>query len=466
MKNIKYISTRGGSKEMGYQDAVMMGLATDGGLIIPSTVPDVRDRLDAWSDLSYQELAFEITRLYADIPDEDLRSLIQRSYATFRHPRVCPEVRVGDLYVLELFHGPTLAFKDVALQWLGNLFEYILTKTGGHLNILAATSGDTGSAAIYGVRGKAGMDIFVMHPHGRVSPTQERQMTSVLDANVFNIAVDGTFDDCQNIMKRIFSDVPFKDRFSLGAVNSVNWARVLAQIVYYFYAAFRVMKAEKASSVRFSVPTGNFGDILAGYYASRMGLPIDKLILATNENDILSRFFQTGVYSLSTVVPTLSPSMDIQVASNFERYLYYKVGEDGARIRQMMADFARTGSLAIERDASGQVDLLFTAGAANTPNTLAAIRKYYQEYNYLLDPHTAAGVHVAEEVMKREDGSPMICLATAHPAKFGKAILQATGKNLAHHPLLDALSDLKTRCTVLPAEETAIRDFVTTHALT
>ncbi len=463
---MKYISTRGEAPEMGYQDAVMMGLATDGGLIIPAHIPDVSDRLEAWADLSYQDLAFEITRLFADIPDADLRALIDRSYSTFRHPEICPDVSVGGLYVLELFHGPTLAFKDIALQWLGNLFEYILARTGGRLNILAATSGDTGSAAIYGVRGKAGMDIFVMHPRGRVSPTQERQMTSVLDENVYNIAVEGTFDDCQNMMKRIFSDVPFKTRFSLGAVNSVNWARVLAQIVYYFYAAFRVMKVEGSSSVRFSVPTGNFGDILAGYYASRMGLPIDRLILATNENDILSRFFQTGVYSLSEVVSTLSPSMDIQVASNFERYLYYKVGEDGARIQQMMEDFSKTGSLEIERDASGRVDPLFVAGVANTEQTLGAIRKYYQKYDYLLDPHTAAGIHVAEEVMQREPGSPMICLATAHPAKFSKAIVQATGKELAHHPLLDKLSDCETRCAVLPAKESAVREFLEEHALT
>ena len=466
MKTMRYISTRGQTGDMGYQETVMTGLASDGGLMIPKAIPDVRDRLEAWATLTYQELAFEITRLFADIPDDDLRTLIQRSYATFRHPDICPEVRVGDLYILELFHGPTLAFKDVALQWLGNLFEYILGKTGGHLNILAATSGDTGSAAIYGVRGKAGMNIFVMHPRGRVSPTQERQMTSVLDKNVYNIAVDGTFDDCQNMMKRIFSDVPFKERLSLGAVNSVNWARVLAQIVYYFYSALRVMKKERAASVRFSVPTGNFGDILAGYYAWRMGLPVDKLILATNENDILTRFFRTGIYSVSEVVPTLSPSMDIQVASNFERYLYYRAGCDGARVRKMMSDFAKTETLVLKPMNSDPVDPLFDAGAANTNATLKTIKKYHQDHHYLLDPHTATGVYVAEELCEREPGSPVICLATAHPAKFSRAIQQATGKDLAHHPLLDELSGRETRCTELPADERAIRDFITAHALT
>mgnify|MGYP000251916877 FL=1 len=256
-----------------FQDAVMTGLATDGGLLLPERLPDVRDRLSAWRELSYSELAFEVIRLFAtDIPDADLRTLVDKSYASFRHPEVAPSVAVGDLYILELFHGPTLAFKDVALQLLGNLFAYILEQRGGCLNILGATSGDTGSAAIHGVRGKKNINIFVMHPAGRTSPIQERQMTSVLDENVFNLAVEGTFDDCQSIMKTTFADVPFKQMHSLGAVNSVNWARVLAQMVYYFYATFDVQKRSGAAAVRFSVPTGNFGDILAGYLAQQMGL--------------------------------------------------------------------------------------------------------------------------------------------------------------------------------------------------
>ncbi|HNR94958.1 MAG TPA: threonine synthase, partial [Kiritimatiellia bacterium] len=301
---MKYISTRGQSAPMGFQDAVMTGLAADGGLLIPQSIPDVTGRLQEWAELPYRELAFQLTGLFTDIPPDDLKKLISLSYESFRHPEVTPLVRAGDLRILELFHGPTLAFKDVALQWLGNLFEYILSRSGHHLNILAATSGDTGSAAIYGVRGRQHIHIFVMHPAGRTSPTQERQMTAVLDDNVFNIAVSGTFDDCQNIMKSIFRDVEFKTRHALGAVNSVNWARVLAQIVYYFYAGLKVMREEGCPEISFSVPTGNFGDILAGWYAARMGLPVKRLILATNENDILSRFFNTGTYSLGQVVPT------------------------------------------------------------------------------------------------------------------------------------------------------------------
>jgi threonine synthase len=464
MKNqINYISTRGEAEKLGFQQAVLTGLATDGGLLIPDAIPDVSARLADWAALSYEELAYEITRLFTDIPEADLRELIEASYSTFRVPDVCPVVSVGGVRVLELFHGPTLAFKDVALQWLGNLFEYILERTGKHLNILAATSGDTGSAAIYGVRGKANIHIFVMHPDGRVSPTQERQMTSVLDDNVFNLAVKGTFDDCQRMMKAIFRDVPFKQQHALGTVNSVNWARVLAQIVYYFYAGLRVMKEEGVQQVQFSVPTGNFGDILAGYYATRMGLPVSRLILATNENDILSRFFRTGIYGLGEVVPTLSPSMDIQVASNFERYLYYKLGESGERVREIMEHFDATGSLSVPKQTQDAVDPLFAACATDRDQTLEVIRRYHRDHGYLVDPHTATGIHAAEELA---DGAlPVICLATAHPAKFSQAILVATGEDLAHHEILDGLVDAETRCVTLDACEQAIRDYVVRHAL-
>ncbi len=463
MSDIKYISTRGESDPIGFQDAVMTGLAPDGGLLIPDSIPDIRDRLDMWGTLPYKELAFEVMRLYVDVPDDDLRDLIETSYASFRTPEITPVVPVGDVHMLELFHGPTLAFKDIALQLLGNLFEYILARTGTHLNVLAATSGDTGSAAIYGVRGREHIHIFVMHPHGRVSPTQEHQMTSVLDPNVFNIAVKGTFDDCQNIMKSIFRDVDFKKQYALGAVNSVNWARVLAQIVYYFYAALKLMREKSSATVRVSVPTGNFGDILAGYYACRMGLPISRLVLATNENDILSRFFNTGVYSLGDVVPTLSPSMDIQVASNFERYLFYRVGSDHAKLRELMDGLGETGELSVELGPDAQVDDVIIAGLGDTESTLATIKKYHEQYGYLLDPHTAVGVCVGEQHLAEDE--PMICLATAHPAKFGKAILDATGKDLAHHEIIDHLGEAETRCELLPADEQAVRDFIVANAL-
>lgn len=456
---MKYISTRGQVQPIDFQDAVMMGLADDGGLIIPESIPDISGQLDSWKDLAYPQLAFEVIRRFVtDIPEDDLKELVERTYGPAFDPEPAPVSKVGDLFVLELWHGPTLSFKDVALQLLGNLFEYILARRGGRLNIVGATSGDTGSAAIYGVRSRKGINIFVMHPHNRVSPIQERQMTSVLDENVHNIALDGSFDDCQGIMKALAGDLDFKRKYSLGAVNSVNWARVLAQIVYYFHSAFKVQKITGASSVRFCVPTGNFGDILAGWYAKQMGLPISQLILASNENDILSRFFNTGVYSRGDVHQTLSPAMDIQVASNFERYLYYKVGSDGDRLRGMMEEFARTGSLKVDLDEKGLVDLSIQAGTGTTNDVLDTIKRYHQQYNYVLDPHTAVGVSVAEN--KGLEGDPVISLSTAHPAKFPDAIKTATGKDLAHHPAIDNLGELPTRCQRLANNAEAVREFI------
>lgn len=461
MSAMHYISTRGQTPPMAFQDTVLEGLAPDGGLLIPERIPDVRDRLAFWATLSYQDLTFEVLRLFADVPEPDLKRLIHRAYASFRHPEIAPAWSVGPVWILELFHGPTLAFKDIALQFLGQFFAYALEKRDARLNILGATSGDTGSAAICGVRGQPRINIFIMHPRGRVSPVQEKQMTSVLDANVFNLAVAGTFDDCQTHMKAIFRDLAFKRRYSLGAINSVNWARVLTQIVYYFSSGLYVMAQTGAPRVSFAVPTGNFGDILAGWYAAQMGLPVGKLVLATNENDILARFFNTGEYRLGPVVPTLSPSMDIQVASNFERYLYYKLGADPAALRAAMAAFAQTGALRLAQ--RGPVDPLFRAGVGDTASTLATIRRYHEQHGYLLDPHTAVGVQVAEPHLAPDE--PMICLATAHPAKFGAAIEQALGRDLARHPLIDALRDAQTRCAALPNDERAIREFVAAHAL-
>ncbi len=446
---------------MGFQDAVLTGLAPDGGLLIPESIPDVRDRLDAWSRLSYQDITFEILRLFVDLPDNDLRNLIEKSYSAFRNPEIAPAYKKGPVYILELFHGPTLAFKDIALQFLGNFFEYILDRRDMRMNILAATSGDTGSAAIHGVRGKERINIFVMHPKGRVAPLQEKQMTAVLDKNVFNLAVEGTFDDCQRIMKRLFCDLEFKTRYSLGAVNSVNWSRVLTQIVYYFSAGLYVLKQNNAKRARFAVPTGNFGDILAGYYAARMGMPISKLILATNENDILSRFFNTGVYSLGDVVPTISPSMDIQVASNFERYLYYLLDENPARVSAMLNEFEQTGAMSLPDKREGKVDELFDAGVGDTAGTLRTIKKYHDQHKILIDPHTAVGIAVGERYL--DPNEPMICLATAHPAKFSQAIIDAIGKD-THHDVLDALKDAPTRCDTVPATTAAVREYLVQHA--
>jgi len=463
---MNYVSTRGDSAPLLFTETLLTGLARDGGLFVPETIPVVSSKLAAWRNLAYPDLAYEIMSLFADdIPGEVLRERICKSYASFRHPEVTPVVKVGPVYLLELFHGPTLAFKDVALQFLGNMFEYILGKTDGEMNIVAATSGDTGSAAIYGVRGRERIRIFVMHPHGRVSPVQEKQMTTVLDSNVCNLAIEGTFDDAQNIVKELFNDLAFRDANKLGAVNSINWARVLAQIVYYFYAAFRVQEETGASQVSFSIPTGNFGDIFAGYMAYRMGLPIDKLVLATNENDILTRYFKTGIYSLGAVSPTLSPSMDIQVASNFERYLYYLAADKAqslsgqtktaaAILNEWMSEFKRAGELKPGVDDHA----CFVAGRGDTAMTLQTIKKYWEQYQYLLDPHTAVGVAVAEGHL--DAGVPMICLATAHPAKFSEAIIRATGQDLAHHPLLDAIMQLPARVDVVPADKAVIANII------
>jgi len=346
---MRYISTRGQTDPMPFKDAVVTGMAPDGGLLIPETIPDVRESRDDWRGLPFVPFAQALIPLFVDdIPGHTLDELITRAYATFDHEDVVPfhplKGLTGnhDVQVMELFHGPTLAFKDVALQLLGQLFEYILEERHEHINILGATSGDTGSAAIAGVRGLPAVDVFIMFPEGRVSPLQERQMTTIEDENVHCLAVQGSFDDCQSLMKGLFADADAKAGLSLGAVNSVNWARVLAQIVYYGYASLKFAGPEPVS---FVVPTGNFGNVFAGYLAKRMGFPIDRLIIATNDNDILARFFETGEYARGTVHHTISPAMDIQVASNFERFLYYYFDKDCERLQAFMADFTESGQI-------------------------------------------------------------------------------------------------------------------------
>ena len=455
---MQYMSTRGEAPPLHFSDAVTGGLARDGGLLLPTEIPDFRGELASLRGRSFIDLAFAIMRPYVDLPDAELARLIRLSYASFRVPEITPVVPLGQVHVLELFHGPTLAFKDVALQFLGNLFAYLLEKSGTMLNIVAATSGDTGSAAIHGVRGKPGIQIFVMHPKGRTSSLQELQMTTVLDANVHNLAVEGTFDDCQHLVKALFNDLPFRDHYQLGSVNSINWARVLAQITYFAYAALKLTDDGKAEKVRFTVPTGNFGDVFAGYIAARMGFPISKLIVATNENDILARFFSTGSYRATNVVPTISPSMDIQVASNFERYLYYCLGGDGARVAALMRDFHAQRSFELPQTAPAGEPLWLGAGVADQAATLSAIRTVYSDTGYLLDPHSAVGYHVAQDWMHPEE--PMICLATAHPAKFPDAIEKALGKDLAHHPILDALYDLPVRSEDMPVDANALKQIV------
>lgn len=456
---MRYLSTRGGIQPIPFKDAVMMGLATDGGLLLPETYPLVTpEQLNAWRRLSYPELAFEIiSRFVDDIPSAELKTLIDRSYATFTHPEVTPVVRENGVYILELFHGVTLAFKDVALQFLGNLFEYILAERGQHLNIVGATSGDTGSAAIHGVRGKKGINIFILHPHGKTSPVQALQMTTVTDANVHNIAIRGTFDDCQDMVKALFNDLEFKEKHALGAVNSINWARVLAQVVYYVYAWLRVTE-EGSAPVYFSVPTGNFGDIFAGYVAKRMGLPIEKLLLATNENNILTRFVNQGDYSLTGVVSTLSPSMDIQVASNFERYLFHLFGEDPGRVRAAFAELKAKGRIMFGNDEMEQVRRDFCSTSVDEAQTLDTIGRFYKETGYLLDPHTAVGVHAALGQLPGD--SLRVCLATAHPAKFGAAVEKAIGAPAPVPPAIAALEGKPARCVVMDADLAAVRAYI------
>jgi threonine synthase len=464
---MKYISTRGGISPISFQDAVMMGLATDGGLLLPESLPKLdMATVNGWASLSFQQLASKIFHLFiSDIPTDQLDSLINRSYATFNHPEVTPLVKKGDIFILELFHGPTLAFKDVALQFLGNIFEHILERTGDKMNIVGATSGDTGSAAIYGVRGKDRINIFILHPYKRVSPIQELQMTTVTDPNVFNLAIKGTFDDGQGIVKSIFNDISFKEKYHLGAVNSINWARILAQVVYYVYAWLKIKSETGIESIDFSVPTGNFGDIFAGYIAKSL-LPegsIRKLILATNENNLLTRFVNQGDYSVSEVVATSSPSMDIQVASNFERYLYYLYGCDPVRTKNDLEQFSQSGKLSFDENLLQSIQADFASKSVSEEETLDTIKQFYEEHGYLLDPHTAVGVNAAQKCCS--ENIPVVCLATAHPAKFGDAVVKAIGQAPELPPGLQGLEDKESRCEVLNPDIKEVQDFVANNAL-
>ena len=451
---MKYVSTRGGVSPVRFKDAVMMGLASDGGLMVPYAVPDVRAKLPNWARLTYPELAFEVIRVFSDDINEDvLKRMTEESYSGFGHADVAPLRGVGSLHVLELFHGPTLAFKDFALQFLGELFSHILLERGQTLNILGATSGDTGSAAIHAMRGRPGIRVLIMFPDGRTSPLQELQMTTVLDDNIFNLAVDGSFDDCQQLLKSVFNDLQFKQAFSLGAVNSVNWARVLAQVVYYFWAWYQ-LRCPAVFDV--TVPTGNFGNIFAGYLAKKMGLPLGRLNLATNDNDILARFFRSGVYERGPVHFSLSPAMDIQVASNFERYLYFQLGGDAEGVKTFMSGFQDSQTSTLEH-LHGDFDW-FQAGAVTDAETVATIEKVFDRFGYLADPHTAVGIAIAEQYQR--DDVPMVAVATAHPAKFVEAVEQALPHTPNHHPTLQALAGKETRRYDLDASEASLKTFI------
>ncbi len=460
---MKFISTRGKTEPVSFNQAVMMGLASDGGLLLPEIIPTFSEsEIDKLATRPYTELAFTIFKRFIgnDIPDNDLRELIKKSYKTFSTDLVAPLQEVDRLYIQELFHGPTLAFKDVALQFLGNLFEYLLQQQKHSLNIIGATSGDTGSAAIHGLRGKKNINIFILHPYGKVSLVQEKQMTSVLDENVFNLAITGNFDDGQRVVKEIFADLDFKQKYNLGAVNSINWARIMAQIVYYF-SAYSQLSQEQRKDFSVVVPTGNFGNIMAGWLAKKMGLPIKKLVLATNANDILSRFINTGVYESSPAQPTLSPSMDIQLASNFERYLYYLTDCNPQKLKEMMATFTESGKLILDSGLFAKIQADFSATRVDDQATLETIKNIWGKTGYILDPHTATGVRAADDLRKvTGNDSTIICLATAHPAKFPDAVKKAIGKSPPTPPAIAALENLPCRSERIKADTNAVKAYI------
>ena len=447
---MKYRSTRGGVSGISFTDALLMGLADDGGLLIPDHIPDVSSRLQDWRNLNFVQVAQRLLKLFIDdLEHDDLDALTSQAFSSFDIPEVVAWRQLDQLHVLELFHGPTLAFKDVALQLLGKLFEHVLADRGERLNILGATSGDTGSAAIAGVAGMEKIKIFILYPEGRISSLQELQMTTVPDANVQCISVSGTFDDCQRIMKSIFSDLDFKESYSLGAINSVNWARVLAQVIYYAYASLQ----KENTSVDFVVPTGNFGNIFAGFIAKKMGFPVGRLLVATNENDILDRFFKTGEYSLGEVFRTNSPAMDIQVASNFERFLFYYFDEDADRLRGFMEEFARSGKASVVGPLSSDIFLSCSISQPETEETKAEINS---KYGYVIDPHTAVGIRAARTIVTDD---PIVCIATAHPAKFPDALGRAIGYRPSHSRL-SGLSDLLERKQQVLADEAEVKKII------
>lgn len=450
-----YISTRGQTAPLGFSDAVATGLAPDGGLFLPETLPQfTAAELDAFTSLSYPALCFEFMRRFAtDIPEATLRDLVDRSYATFTHPDIAPLVRLDDAtYVLELFHGPTLAFKDFALQLLGNLYGHQCAMRGHTLNVLGATSGDTGSAAIHGLLGKPGVSIFILYPEGRTSPLQERQMACTGAPNVHALAINGSFDDAQSTLKELFADQEFRLRHRLSAVNSINLARILAQCVYYLWAWLRLPPVVRPLA-EFVVPTGNFGNVLAGWLLQKMGVPLPGFKVATNQNDILHRLFATGDYRVSSVAPSLAPSMDIQVASNFERFLFYSVGRDPARVRAIMHAFKTTGGHLFENFNPDT----FSSSRCDDADIPGLIRSVYQKYNYVVDPHTACGFK------EHTPGRVSVVLATASPAKFPDTIRAAIGIEPTH-PSLEALKSRPLVKQLLPADVGAIRAYLDHHA--
>ena len=457
---MEYISTRGEAPSLGFRDALLTGLARDGGLYLPKTWPELSKKdIRAMRGMTYQEVAFEVLYPFTggEIEKDAFRSMINEAYATFRHPAVVPLVQTGaNSFVLELFHGTTLAFKDVAMQLLARLMDHVLAERNEHATIVGATSGDTGGAAIDAFAGRERTDIFILFPHEKVSPVQQRQMTGSTEKNVHAIAVKGNFDDCQNLVKDMFNDGAFRDKYRISGVNSINWARIMAQVVYYFTSALSLGSPDR--KVSFTVPTGNFGDIFAGYVAKKMGLPIDRLVIATNENDILARTMRTGRYEMKGVKATTSPSMDIQISSNFERLLFEANDRKPEEVRAAMTSLKQSGGFEIKPEALKVIRKAFRAGKTSEKDVALTIKDTLAETGYLLDPHTAVGVHVAKKHEKAN--TPMIVLATAHPAKFPAAVKAASGIDPALPAWLADLMDREERFTILDADLKAVESFV------
>ncbi|MGV2121548.1 threonine synthase [Agrobacterium vitis] len=459
-----FISTRGEAPALNFCDALLAGLARDGGLYLPREWPKMRKRdIRALRGKTYQEVAFAVLKPFVDgeIKDDALQAMIHDAYATFRHPAVAPLVQTGpNSYILELFHGTTLAFKDVAMQLLGRLMDHVLRERGQRATIVGATSGDTGGAAIDAFAGLDNIDMFILFPKGKVSPVQQRQMTTSKAGNVRAVAIEGNFDDCQDLVKAMFNHVAFRDKVQLSGVNSINWARIMAQVVYYFTAALSLGGPDR--KISFTVPTGNFGDIFAGYVAREMGLPIDKLVIATNDNDILARTLKTGRYEMRGVMATTSPSMDIQISSNFERLLFEASGRNAGEIRSQMASLKQSGAFEIKPDSLKTIRKLFRAGRATQQDVAKTIATTLAETGYLLDPHTACGVVVASKFEKPQ--SPMVTLATAHPAKFPAAVKSASGIDPALPTWLADLMDREERFDVLAGELDVVEAFISAHS--
>ncbi len=463
---MNYLSTRGLAPALSFTDALLTGLAPDGGLYAPDQYPRLsREAIEALAGLPYAQAAQRILTPFvgADIGAPQLAAMLESAYAGFRHKAVAPLAQIDDnLFVLELFHGPTLAFKDIAMQLLGRLMDHALKQKGQRATIVGATSGDTGAAAIEAFRGLEQVDVFILYPHGRVSNVQRRQMTTVQDENIHAIALEGTFDDAQAILKNLFKNRGFREKVGLSGVNSINFARVAAQIVYYFTAA--AVLGGPRRPVSFCVPTGNFGDILAGYIAKTMGLPVERLIAATNSNDILARALAGGRYEVRGVHATQSPSMDIQVSSNFERLLFDALGRDAAAVRALMNGLEQSRAFDIPAPALAKIRVDFDAAAASEQDTSAEIARTYRETGYLLDPHTAVAVHVARRHVAARPQTPMIALGTAHPAKFPDAVRKATG---VEAPLPAHLADLLSRperFDVLANDQEQIEKYISARA--